>query len=166
MDYTINGKTIVIKRRQKSPSLDNTPQRRVTGRIVDKQGEPIVGASVKVLGTTMGTISDADGQFALNAPAGSRLDISYISFENQVVNANDGVTITMSENTKLLNEVVVTALGIKREEKALGYATQKLDGNSLSKVKGTNVAASLTGKIAGMNVQNSTEFNEIGRAHV
>lgn len=160
MDYTINGKTIVIKRRQKSPSLDNTPQRRVTGRIVDKQGEPIVGASVKVLGTTMGTISDADGQFALNAPAGSRLDISYISFENQVVNANDGVTITMSENTKLLNEVVVTALGIKREEKALGYATQKLDGNSLSKVKGTNVAASLTGKIAGMNVQNSTEFNE------
>lgn len=72
---------------------------------------------------------------------------------------NTSLTVRLAENTKLLDEVVVTALGIKREEKALGYAVQKVDGDRLAAVKTVNVATSLTGKIAGLNVKNSTEFN-------
>ncbi|WP_049133262.1 hypothetical protein, partial [Bacteroides fragilis] len=84
--------------------------------------------------------------------------IGYITKEVPVGN-NTSLTVQLAENTKQLDEVVVTALGIKREEKALGYAVQKVDGDKLAAVKTVNVATSLTGKIAGLNVKNSTEFN-------
>ncbi len=138
-------------------------QVKVSGKVVDSSGEPVIGANVTVKGNpAQGTITNANGEFELVVHTGEVLQVSYIGFRNQEIRVNDGsaLKVQMQEDTKLLNEVVVTALGIKREEKALGYAVQKVQGDKLATVKVVDVGTSLTGKIAGLNVQNSTEFNQ------
>ncbi len=166
LTFDINGKTVVIRRVFKPQEQNGTSplqpvsKKSLRGHICDSKGEPIIGATVKVHGASFGTITDAKGNFQLEAPLNAMLDISYIGYQDRTLRAADGMTVTLTESSRQLSEVVVTALGIRREEKALGYSTQKLEGDALSKVKSTNVAASMTGKIAGMNVQNSTEFNE------
>lgn len=136
---------------------------KVSGKVLDSSGEPIIGANITVKGNpALGTITNAEGDFELTVDSKSTLQISYIGFRNQEVRVNEKsvFNIRMQEDTKLLNEVVVTALGIKREEKALGYAVQKVKGDRLSTVKTVDVGTSLTEKVAGLNVQNSTEFNQ------
>ncbi len=134
----------------------------VTGVITDETGLPVIGASVVVKGTANGVITNIDGQFSLEVAPGSILSISYIGYQTQEIQVNQStkLDIVLKEDVEQLGEVVVTALGIKREEKALGYAVQKVSGATLNTVKSVNVATNLTGKIAGLNVQNSTEFNE------
>lgn len=134
--------------------------RKITGRVVDEEGESIIGASVTVEGQKSGSITDIDGNFTINAPKGAILTISYIGYtpKNVKTSEQDHYAIVLQEDAKLLDEVVVTALGIKRDEKALGYSVQKVKGEDLTNVKGVDFATSLTGKIAGLNVKNSTEF--------
>ena len=142
--------------------LSQQSNMQVAGTVFDGEGLPIIGANIIVKGNaTIGTITDVDGRFTLSVPKNATLVISYIGYKNQEVKANKEVLkITLQEDSETLGEVVVTALGIKREEKALGYATQKISGDKLSTVKTVDVATGLTGKIAGLNVRNSTEFNE------
>lgn len=129
-------------------------QRTVTGTITDSDGVPLIGASVLAQGTTVGTITDIDGSFSLNVPDGtSAIEVSYTGYDTQVVDitSSSNVTVALSEG-QLLDEVVVTALGIERDQKSIGYAATNLDGESLSRAKETNVVNALSGKIAGVQV--------------
>ena len=141
------------------PTSVTQQTRTVTGIVTDSKGEPLLGVNVVVKGTTNGTMTDMDGHFSLPAESNAVLVISYIGFVSQEVPANKQlIKIALKEDTQNLDEVVVTALGITRSEKALGYATQKFDGEELTRVKGVNIATSLSGRISGLRVYNSTEF--------
>lgn len=133
----------------------------VTGNVVDNTGMSVIGANIVEKGTTNGTITDIDGNFSIRVSPGAILQISYTGYKTQeiAVGNQTHLSIKIEEDSELLGEVVVTALGLKREEKALGYAVQKVEGSALNTVKSVDIATSLTGKVAGMNVQNSTEFN-------
>lgn len=159
LTYEIQDKKIIVKKGQKPKSSKPT---RVKGRVIDPNGEAVIGATIKESGTPNGTITDIDGNFVLDASEDGLLEISYVGYQTQHLKVQKGkmLAVTLKEDTEVLEEVVVTALGIKREEKALGYAVQKVSGENLSKVKSVDFATNLTGKIAGLNVQNSTEFNE------
>lgn len=125
----------------------------VTGTVEDADG-PLIGASVLVKGTTVGTITDMDGQFSIEAKVGDELEFSYMGYTSQTHKVTGKtLNVTMSENTEVLSEVVVTAMGIKRDRKALGYEVSEVKGEELTKAKETNVANSLAGRVAGLVVQ-------------
>jgi TonB-linked SusC/RagA family outer membrane protein len=132
----------------------------VTGTITDQTGETVIGANVVEKGTTNGTGTDADGKFVLTVGNNAVLQISFIGFKTQEIAVANRTTlsIVLQEDLQSLDEVIVTALGIKREEKSLGYAVQKIDGDDLLVAKGSNIGTSLTGKVSGMDVFNNTEF--------
>ncbi|MDR0938921.1 MAG: SusC/RagA family TonB-linked outer membrane protein [Mediterranea sp.] len=136
------------------PGISATQQQsnRVTGTVSDATG-PIIGASVMEKGTGNGTITNVDGQFTLDVKAGATLVISYVGYQTQEAQATRAaMNITLVEDAKILDEVVVTALGIKRERKALGYAIDEVKGESLTKAKETNVINSMAGRIPGLVV--------------
>jgi len=129
-------------------------QKTVTGTVADVDGLPLIGASVVAQGTSVGTITDIDGSFSLSVPDGTNnLEISYTGYENQIVDvtSSSNVSITLSEG-KLLDEVVVTALGVKRDQKSIGYSATNVDGETLSRAKETNVVNALSGRVAGVQV--------------
>lgn len=127
------------------------------GTIVDSKGEPLIGVSILEVGTTNGTITDIDGKFTLRVASGATLEISYIGYKTQRVTAKPSMgTLTMADDTEVLDEVVVTALGIKRSEKSLGYAMQEVKGESLVAARETNLANALTGKFAGVQITRSS----------
>lgn len=130
-----------------------------TGTVKDKVGEPIIGASVLVKGTTNGTITDLDGNFDIqNVPQGAIIQISYIGYTTQEIKfAGQPINVELIEDNQTLDEVVVTALGIKREKKALGYSMSEVKGASLTQTRDANVANALAGKVAGLQIkQNGT----------
>ena len=135
-------------------TLQSQQTKAINGTVTDGV-EPVIGASVTVKGTKNATVTDIDGNFHLNCKPGDVLEISYIGFQTITMKAQEGMKIIMSEDKKTLNEVVVTALGIKRERKALGYALSEVKGDELTKAKETNVINSLSGKVAGLVVQNT-----------
>lgn len=129
----------------------------VKGKIVSGvDNEPIIGASVLVKGTKSGTVSNSDGEFELsNIPDDSRLLISYLGFQSKEVKAGSNLTITLSQDNKELGEVIVTALGISRQKKSLGYAAQEVSGQALETGKDNNILNSLEGKVAGVRITNT-----------
>ncbi|MBP6065146.1 MAG: carboxypeptidase-like regulatory domain-containing protein, partial [Bacteroides sp.] len=136
-------------------SSQSTQQaKKITGKALDSKGEPIIGASILVKGTSNGVITDLDGNFSLNAPQGSTLVASYVGYTKKeiLVGASTSYTVVLTEDTQALSEVVVTAMGIKKDRKALGYAVEDVKAEELMKNKQTNVINSLSGKIAGVNV--------------
>ncbi len=133
-----------------TPKVDQQA-RQVSGVVTDGTA-PIIGASVAVKGKGTGTVTDIDGRFALDVAPGTELVISYIGFQTQTVKAGPNLKVVLSEDNKNLDEVVVTALGIKRERKALGYGVGEVKGEELTKAKETNVINSLAGKIPGLVV--------------
>ena len=127
-------------------------QNMVTGTVEDADG-PLIGASVLVKGTTVGTITDFDGNFSIEANVGDELEFSYMGYTSQTLKVTgEPLHVTMSENTEVLSEVVVTAMGIKRDRKALGYEVGEVKGEELTKAKEVNVANSLAGRVAGLVV--------------
>lgn len=128
-------------------------QNMVTGTVVDADG-PLIGASVLVKGTTRGTITDFDGNYSIEANIGDELEFSYMGYNAQTIPVTSNtIDVTMHEDTEVLSEVVVTAMGIKRDRKALGYEVGEVKGEDLTKAKETNVANSLAGRVAGLVVQ-------------
>ena len=128
----------------------------VSGTVVDVNGEPLVGVSVLEKGTGNGTITDMDGNFTLSAGEGAALEISYVGYQNLTVSAKETLgVLVMKEDTEQLDEVVVTALGIKRSQKALSYNVQEVKNDVLTKVKDANFVNSLNGKVAGVSIQRS-----------
>jgi len=127
--------------------------KKITGTVVDSAGEPVVGATVMQKGTSNGTITDIDGNFSLNVPTGSTLVVSYIGFASQevAVGAQQSYSVTLQDDAKAIDEVVVTALGMKREAKALGYAMTELKGEELD-ANLINPVLALQGKVAGVEI--------------
>ena len=124
----------------------------ITGTVEDADG-PMIGATVKVVGSNNGTVTDLNGQFKIKCKAGAMLEVSYVGYASQQVKAREGMKVVLGEDKTVLSEVVVTALGIKRERKALGYGVSEVKGEELTKAKETNVINSLSGKVAGRNNQ-------------
>ncbi len=131
---------------------------RVTGRVVDNTGLPAIGVTVIIEGTTTGVATLNDGTYAIDAPANAVLLFSAIGLENQRIPINNRtvINVTMAESAIAVEEVVVTALGIEKEKKALGYSVQDLKSDEIMRNKQTNVINSLAGKVAGVNVTQSS----------
>lgn len=139
-----------------SPASQSSTPVKAVGKVLDAGGIPVIGAAVIESGTTNGTTTDVDGNFTLNVAGGATVDVSCIGYVNQSFTASDNpVTIVLEEDSQLLAEVVVTALGIKREQKALSYNVQEVKGDQLTKVKDANFVNALSGKVAGVVINGS-----------
>ena len=132
--------------------------KQVSGTVVDENGEPVAGASVYAKGaTSIGTATNAEGQYSLSVPASvNRLIVKYIGYIEAEVAATTNVQIKLTPDEKTLGEVVVTALGITREKKALGYATQDVKSDKLSMTGNTDLSKSLQGKVVGVDLKTSS----------
>ena len=126
----------------------------VSGVVTDSKGEPLIGATVMVKGTKRGVSTDVDGKYSIQAAPGSTLVISYVGQNPKEVKVGNGgtVNVSLTGNATALDEVVVTALGIKKDKKSLGYAVDDLNADELMKNKTANAISSLSGKIAGVNI--------------
>jgi len=126
----------------------------ISGRITDSKGDPLSGVSITVKGTSKGTATNSRGEFTIDAIRGDVLVISYVGYEKKEITIGNSTNIAISLNAadQQLTEVVVTALGIKKEKKALGYSVTEVKGNELTQAREVNVANSLIGKVAGVNV--------------
>ena len=130
----------------------------VKGKVVDKGGEAVIGANILVKGTSTGAVTDLDGNYTLSVSPNATLVFSYIGMKSQTVAVNNRkqIDVTLEDEAKAIDAVVVTALGIKRSEKALSYNVQKVDNSALTKVKEANFVNSLSGKVAGVNITRSS----------
>lgn len=138
--------------------------RNINGRVTDNNGTGVSGATIRVDKTNTVALSDETGNFSIAVRQNDVLEISYVGFATQKVKIGDQTfldVILMPGTGQSLEGVVVTALGIKRSEKALGYSVQKVSGEGLQKVQGVDVGTSLTGKVAGMLVRNSPDFASV-----
>ena len=153
--YDIRDNQIILseKRPQKQAGRDDM----IAGRVTDQNGVPLVGVSILVKGSARGTTTDVSGRFVLGIEPGDVLVASYLGYESVEVAADSrtGVEIRMQESSKALDAVVVTALGIKRSEKALSYNVQGVKGEDMNIVKDANFMNSLAGKVAGVSINAS-----------
>lgn len=134
----------------------------IKGSIKDSKGEALIGVNVKIKNSSNGTITDFNGEFSLKASTGDVLEISYVGYKpiTLTVSPNTSYNIVMKEDTETLEEVVVTALGIKRETKSLTYNVQEVKSDVITTIKDASFVNSLTGKIAGVTINQSA--NGIG----
>lgn len=135
-------------------------QRTVEGMVTDADGVPLIGANVLVPNTTIGTITDIDGSFMLEVPDGTtELEVSYTGFGTKMLSilGTDRVDVALSAG-ELLDEVVVTALGISRDKKSLGYATQEVDGDEVTRTTTSNFVNNLSGKVSGVQIKTNNNF--------
>lgn len=130
---------------------------KVTGKVIGEDGEPVIGASIIVKGTTVGTVTDFDGNFVLDVPGnGKHLVVSYIGMKSQEVVVSPNVNVELHSDTQNLDEVVVTAMGISKAKKALGYAVQDVKSDELTKGANTSLAGALQGKVSGIDISPSS----------
>ena len=143
----------ILVRSGKTAKAETGKKVTVKGKVVDANGEPIIGANIKIQGTSTGSITDVDGNFKLTAVIGQTLIVSYIGYESTRVKVTDKfLKVELNESAIAVDEVVVTALGIKKEKKALAYSVTEVKGADMNRVKVANLANSLSGKVAGVNV--------------
>ncbi|MFT4072910.1 MAG: SusC/RagA family TonB-linked outer membrane protein [Dysgonamonadaceae bacterium] len=147
------GGVLPMKAAEPDYSVIQQQERKTTGVVKDALG-PIIGASVIEKGNASnGTSTDINGKFSLNVPAGAILVVSYVGYQPEEVKAENGLmNIVLKENSKMLSDVVVTALGIKKERKALGYSVDEVKGDALTKAKETNIINSMAGRVPGLVV--------------
>ncbi|HEY0679443.1 MAG TPA: SusC/RagA family TonB-linked outer membrane protein [Chitinophagaceae bacterium] len=135
-------------------NLVNSVNDVITGRITGSDGNPVAGVSISVKGTRRGTATNADGEFSIEANKGEILVISSVGYVTQEVVVSDEarISIRLVQSDSQMSEIVVTALGIRKEAKRLGYAVSKVEGEGLTKAREMNVANGLVGRVAGLNV--------------
>ena len=133
-------------------------QTKVTGTVYSQEdGQPIIGAAVKVDGTQTGMLTDVNGRFSLTLPDGKMtLTISYLGYESKTLQAKNGMRVFLKADAATLDEVVVTAMGISRQQKTLGYSATQLDNEELTVGKLTDVTSALAGKVAGVQISASS----------
>ena len=143
-------------------------QKAVEGVVLSSDGDPVVGAAVVGQGTTIGDFTDERGEFSLNVPENVNiLVVSFIGMQTQeVVITGERLSISMAPSDVTLDEVVVTALGIKRDERSLGYSVQEISGENTSYVRDQNVVSALSGKIAGVQVSSASGASLGGSANI
>ena len=157
--YAVENTSIVLS--QKAPAAQPGQPVTVTGKVVDACGMPVVGAAVIIKGTTIGTSTGVDGDFSLQVPppsADAVLEINYLGYEPiaQAVGSRTNITFTLRESAVDVDAVVVTALGIKRSEKALSYNVQQVNSEDIVANKDVNFINSLSGKVAGVTINSSS----------
>ena len=154
--YKISNSNILLFKQVDSVSKVET----LSGIVYDQNGEIVIGASVAIEGTTNGTLTDIDGAFSLKASISKNtsLQVSCVGYESSIIPVGNKTqfSITLKEKDNVLDAVVVTALGIKRSEKALSYNVTQIDAESALSVKSSNFINSLTGKVAGLNINASS----------
>lgn len=158
LTYVFQDTYVVLSKKTPLPaSQQPVRQRTISGAVVDEHNEPLIGVNVVIQGTSTGTATDIDGEFSLTVPGDASLTFSYIGYQQQTVNTAgiSNVNIVMKEDGEMLDEVVVTALGIKRSEKALSYNVQQVKAEELTTIKDANFMNSLAGKVAGVNINAS-----------
>ena len=155
--YQLKGKYVIIVPEEKKVT-EPVSAKRITGQVLDEQGEPLIGVNVLVEGTTIGAITNLDGNFTIEAPVGSTLSITYVGYAPQTVKVGvqNTYNVQLASDARLLSEVVVTALGIKREQKALSYNVQQVKSDELTQIKDANFINSLNGKVAGVTINTSS----------
>ncbi|WP_316734614.1 SusC/RagA family TonB-linked outer membrane protein [Pedobacter aquatilis] len=161
--YTKLSNKIILKPVEKLTSVE--APRIIKGHVTDKDNQGIPGVSVLVKGTNAGTVTNQDGDFSIKADNGAVLIFKSIGYQVKEVSVDDAnaYKIELLEDSKALSEVVVTALGIKKERAKLGYVVQEVQGENLVKAREPNIINSLTGRVAGLNITNSTDlFQEPG----
>jgi TonB-linked SusC/RagA family outer membrane protein len=159
ISYKIAGKNILLKISAPSVNEELTNAIKllvnIKGTVLDEKGAPLIGVTIKLKGTKIGTTTDVQGKYQLTIPDGSGvLVFSYVGFQTQELPVNSATTIdvTLKEQPAALGEIVVTALGIRRSEKSLSYATQKVSSEQLNQVKTDNLMNALSGKVAGLTI--------------
>ena len=161
ISYKIEEDIIYLSEKENSNSLQQQSgkERTITGQVVDAKGEPLIGVSILVKGTTDGAITDLDGNYKIVTKSNNPVIVySYIGYKTQEIplKGQTAINITMMDDTQVIDEVVVTALGIKRSEKALSYNVTQVDAESALAVKDANFINSLNGKVAGLNINSSS----------
>ncbi len=160
LTFSIDNKMIVLyqkgKEAPKKASITAAMStRNITGSVTDRTGEPLIGVTVKVIGTTEGTITNFDGEFTLNQVAdNAMIEISYVGMETQTIllAGRSKLEVKMIDATEQLQEVIVTAMGIERKAESLTYATHRINNNELTRAKDVNFVNSLQGKSAGLTI--------------
>lgn len=144
--YSVSKEGLVVVSQQQQVS--------VSGSVTDDKGNPLAGASVRVKGTAVGRATDINGRFSIEATTGNTLIVSFAGYASQeVAVTKDGdMKIILVEDNRMLNEVVVTALGMKKEKRSLGYSVTQVAGESLTTARENNVVNSLVGKVAGLDI--------------
>ena len=158
VSYVMEGKNIVLtKAKETATAIAQQAKSTIKGKVVDPQGEPVIGANVVVSGTTDGTITDLEGNFNFNGNPNGTLLVSFVGYKTQSIPMNGKTTfnIKLEDEAMLLDNVVVTALGIEKKEKSLTYSTQIVDGKELIRAKDPNMINSLAGKTAGVQISRS-----------
>ena len=161
ISYKIEENIIYLSEKENSDSLQQQSgkERTITGQVVDAKGEPLIGVSILVKGTTDGAITYLDGNYKIVTKSNNPVIVySYIGYKTQEIplKGQTAINITMMDDTQVIDEVVVTALGIKRSEKALSYNVTQVDAESALAVKDANFINSLNGKVAGLNINSSS----------
>jgi TonB-linked SusC/RagA family outer membrane protein len=164
LKYQVFGDGLVVIVAPKTEVIQDI---NVKGQVRDIKGETLPGVSIKLKGTTIATTTDVQGRYSLNVPSKGALVFTFVGFVTQEVEINNLTTIdvTLKEEVKALNEIIVTALGIRRDKKALTYAVTEVAGESLTKAKEINLGNALAGKVAGVNAT-STATGPSGSSRV
>lgn len=173
IDYVIHKKQIVLTKnngteagiKQSKVAIELVQQNEISGTVTDKSGMALPGVNVLISGTSTGTATDFDGKYIIEAKIGDILEFSFIgmSTESITVGNSNTIDIVMTESQNALNEVVVTALGIKKEKKALGYATQEVSSEQLEVAPAVDIASNLSGKVAGLQINTSASIGGSSR---
>lgn len=156
ISYTVIDKQIILSKSDSTHQGGKFIQ--VKGTVKDASGDPLIGVNVKVKGAAAGTISDIDGNFTLNVTEGDVVEFSYVGYTPRTVKItnNNPLRIILQEDTKTLNEVVVTALGIKKEAKSLSYNVQQISNDEITRIADANFVNNLNGKVAGVTINSSS----------
>ena len=149
------SKRPVFRETVRKASADNST---VRGRVVDVSGEPLIGATIREKGGTRGTVTDIEGNFILSVPDSAVLQVSFVGYESIEVSVGGRKTleIQLRENTVMLDNVIITALGLEKKEASLAYSIQKVKGEELTRMKEVNMITALAGKAAGVKINKNS----------
>lgn len=154
LDYEIQGKKIVLRKAQPVSNNGNQEKKTVSGKVVDANGEPVIGATVLEKGTSNGTVTDFDGNFNLNVIEGAQLEVSYIGFKTQNIKAiGNSLAVTLLEDSEMLDEVVVIGYGTTTRKDFTGsVSSMKLENSPVALVSNTNALETLKGSVGGLDI--------------
>ena len=154
LSYEIKGKKIIIKKVQITNPIQKV---KVTGKVVDTNGEPVIGATIKEQGTSNGAISDIDGNFSFETANNANLEISYIGYQNQKIKVQEGkiLTVTLQEDTEMLDEVVVVGYGTVKKANVVG-SIAKINSDAIQDRPVNRVEQALQGQMAGVSVRSTS----------
>ncbi|SHM00803.1 SusC/RagA family TonB-linked outer membrane protein [Chitinophaga sp. CF418] len=159
-NYKCLDNNIIVKAGVAPAAVEDPVEKTISGKVTDAKKQPLPGVSIMVKGTKRGTISNENGDFQIKANEGEVLQFFFTGYQPFLLTVDKGASyqVTLQDDEKKLSEVLVTALGIKKEKAKVGYAAQEVKGADLVKAREPNVISSLTGRVAGLTIRNTTDL--------